>query len=82
MIDVAEEIKQTTSELIIIDPTAEEVKKLESEINTLREKEQILLKKFDSKSAKLDWAFNHPVKFMLGRIYHQVVKRDQKNVQS
>lgn len=75
-----EEIEQTTPEPILIDPAVEEIKRLEGEVDALRQREQILLRKFDSKSAKLDWAFNHPVKFMLGRIYHQVVKRDQKNV--
>lgn len=64
----------------LIPPRIEEMKRLEDEVSILKERELIILQKYDSKSAKLDWAFNHPVRFMLGRVLHQIVKRDQKNV--
>jgi hypothetical protein len=59
-----------------------ELEQVNGELGHIREREQILLRKFDSQRQKLDWAFAHPVRFMVGRIYHQTIKRDQKNVQN
>lgn len=59
----------------------ERIQQLESERAYFEQKSQILLAKLDRKESRLDWAFRHPIRFALGRIYHQSIKRDQKNVE-
>jgi hypothetical protein len=61
--------------------TTKRIQQLETEKAYLEQKSQILLAKLDRKEARLDWAFRHPIKFALGRIYHQNIKRDQRNVE-
>lgn len=60
--------------------TLKQVEEMKAEVERLRERENILLIKLDRTKNRLDWAFRHPIYFALGRIYHQNIKRDQKNV--
>lgn len=43
------------------------------------QKIESLRRRHERVSGKLRWAHEHPVRFMLGRIYHFYIKRDQKS---
>jgi len=62
--------------------SASEIDVILKENERLKNVERVLLGRLDRKEGIIDWAFRHPVKFMLGRIYHQQIKRDQKNVKN
>lgn len=56
------------------------VQQLEQELAHVKEREQILLGRYDRVMARLDGAFRSPISFALSRLFHQYIKRDQKNV--
>lgn len=56
------------------------IQQLEQELAHVKEREQILLHRYDRVAARLDGAFRSPVSFALSRLFHQYIKRDQKNV--
>jgi hypothetical protein len=67
---------QTPSKNVSLDQYNEVKKQLEQ----MQKKEDVMMRKLDRVRGKMDWAFRHPFRFMLGRVYHQYIKRDQKNV--
>lgn len=62
--------------------SVEEYEAVKKELAHAREREQIVLRKFDRMQGKQEWMFRHPFRFVIGRIYHQYIKRDQKNVKN
>ena len=63
-----------------VENPSKKIQRLEQELAHIKEREQILLHRYDRVSARLDGAFRSPVSFALSRLFHQYIKRDQKNV--